>query len=70
MAQRSDFKNVKVRRETYQKLLDLQAEISAKRGYKVTISELLTAAVEFVDRLESMRNEDDIAGFHGSTEGK
>ena len=64
------YMSVKVNRATYVKLVDLQEEISRKRGYKVSLAQLMEAAVGLIDRLESMENEDDIAAFHGATEGK
>ena len=64
------YMSVKVNRATYVKLVDLQEEISRKRGYKVSLAQLLEAAVGLIDRLESMENEDDIAAFHGQQVGK
>ena len=70
MAGETKFQNVKVHRETYVKMLDLQEEISRKRGYKISLAELLTAAVNFIDRLESMQDEYDVASFRGESLGK
>ena len=64
------YMSVKVNRATYVKLVDLQEEISRKRGYKVSLAQLMEAAVGLIDRLESMEDENDIAAFHGATEGK
>ena len=64
------YMSVKVNRATYVKLVDLQEEISRKRGYKVSLAQLLEAAVGLIDRLESMEDENDIAAYRGETAGK
>ena len=63
------FMAIKVRREVYIRLQDLQEEISQKRGYKVSLAQLVEASVGLIEGLESMESEDDIAAFHGTTEG-
>ena len=47
----------------FQKLVDLTAEISRKRGTRVTMAQVVEAAVELIDRLESMEHEGDVTGF-------
>ena len=71
---------VKLRPVAHQKLRDLAEEISRKRGVKVTMAQVVEAAIELIDRLEGMDHEGDIAGFdagnpdrrifYGSREGK
>ena len=54
---------VRLRPVAYQRLVDLTEEISRKRGVKVSKAQVLEAAIELVDRLESMEDENDLDGF-------
>ena len=60
--------SVKVKRDVYIRLQDLQGEISHTRGYKVSLAQILEAAVRLMEKLESMEDEDDIPAFRGETE--
>ena len=60
-------KNVGLRPVAYQRLKDVTEEISRKRGVKITMAAVVEAAVELIDRLESMEDEDDTAGFDAKT---
>ena len=51
----------------FQKLRDLTEEISRKRGVKISMAQVVVAALELVDRLESMEHEDDFEGFDAKT---
>ena len=59
---------IALRPAAYQKLCDLQEEISRKRGYKISKAQIIEAALGLVDRLESMEHENDMAGFRGEHE--
>ena len=54
---------VRLRPEAYQRLQDLVAEISRKRGVQVSKAKVLEAGLELIDRLESMEHENDLDGF-------
>ena len=54
----------------YQKLRDLTEEISRKRGFKISMAQVVEMAIEHIDRLESMENENDFAAYRGQREGK
>ena len=61
---------IALRPVAYQKLKDLTEEISRKRGYHISMAQVVEASIEFLDRLESMEDETDVAAFHGESEGK
>ena len=54
---------VALRPAAFQKLTDLTEEISRKRGYKISKAQVIEAALELIDRLESMESEDDVKAF-------
>ena len=56
-------KNVGLRPVAYQRLKEVTEEISRKRGVKITMAAVVEAAIELIDRLESMEHENDMAGF-------
>ena len=56
-------KSVGLRPVAYQRLKDVTEEISRKRGVKLTMAAVIEAAIELIDRLESMQDENDVAGF-------
>ena len=56
-------KNVGLRPVAYQRLKDVTEEISRKRGVKISMAQVVEAAIELIDRVESMQDENDVAGF-------
>ena len=54
----------------YQKLKDLTEELSKQAGWKLTMAQVVEMAIDTVDRLESMKDENDIAAYRGATEGR
>ena len=56
-------RNVQLRPVAFEKLNDLQQELSKKYGRHIAYTEIIEAALNLVDRLESMESEDDIAAF-------
>ena len=61
---------IALRPMAYERLRDVTEEISRKRGVRVTMAAVVEAAIELIDRLESMEHENDFASFRGDAEGK
>jgi hypothetical protein len=61
---------IALRPVAYQKLKDLTEELSKQAGWKLTMAAVVEMAIEHLDRLESMKDENDIASYRGKTAGK
>ena len=61
---------IALRPVAYQKLKDLTEELSKQAGWKLTMAAVVEMAIDHIDRLESMRDENDIAAYRGETAGK
>ena len=61
---------IALRPVAYQKLKDLTEELSKQAGWKLTMAQVVEMAIDTVDRLESMKDENDVAAYRGEAEGK
>ena len=61
---------IALRPVAYQRLKDLTEELSKQAGWKLTMAAVVEMAIDHIDRLESMKDENDVAAYRGATEGK
>ena len=61
---------VALRPVAYQRLKDLTEELSKQAGWKLSMAAVIEMMIDHTDRLESMRDENDVASYRGDTEGK
>ena len=58
---------IALRPVAYQRLKDLTEELSKQAGWKLTMAQVVEMAIDHIDRLESMKHENDIAAYRGES---
>ena len=61
---------VKLRPVAYQRLCDMQEELTRQTGRAWGKAQIVEAALNILDRVHSMEHENDFAAFHGKNEGE
>ena len=54
---------IALRPAAYEKLKNLTAELSRQKGYKISMAAVVEAAIDYIERLESMNDEADQVGY-------
>ncbi len=59
---------VALRPVAFQKLQNLTEELSRQAGWKLSMAQVVEMAIDQVERIEAMKDEDDIVGYREKEE--